>query len=312
MEIIKSFKQLSKKDTNIAGGKGASLGEMTQKGFLVPPGFVVLANAFEKFIKETDIEPELEAMWDRINIEDMESIEENSEIIRDVILQKEFPKDLGKEIIKEFDKLGAKHVAVRSSATAEDSEIDAWAGQLESYLYITKENVLENIQKCWASLYTPRALFYRVERKLHREQVSVAVVVQKMVNSEIAGVCFTVHPVTKDYDQMIIEACHGLGEALVQGSITPDTYIIEKSTLEILDINIGEQSKQIIRDNDGVKEESLTKALAEKQKLSGKQVKELAKICIRIGEHYKKPQDIEWALEKGEFYIVQSRPITTL
>ena len=96
MEIIKSFKQLSKKDTNIAGGKGASLGEMTQKGFLVPPGFVVLANAFEKFIKETDIEPELEAMWDRINIEDMESIEENSEIIRDVILQKEFPKDLGK------------------------------------------------------------------------------------------------------------------------------------------------------------------------------------------------------------------------
>ena len=312
MEIIKSFKEISNKNVKTAGGKAASLGEMTKAGFLVPPGFVILADAFEKFIKETDIEPEIEAMWDRINIEDTENIEENSEIIRDVILKKKFPEELGKEILKAFDKLGAKYVAVRSSATAEDSKIDAWAGQLESYLYATKDNLLENVQKCWASLYTPRALFYRVERKMRRKQISVAVAVQKMVNSEISGVCFTVHPVTKDKDQMIIEACYGLGEALVQGIITPDSYVIEKSTFDLLDINIGSQSKQITKNHKGVITKSVSESLKEKQKLSEEQIKELAKICIDIEKYYKDPRDIEWALEKGKFYITQARPITTL
>lgn len=326
MEIIKTFKQISKKDVKIAGGKGASLGEMTQMGIPVPPGFVVLASAFEKFIKETGINDEIEAMWDRINIEDVKNIEENSEIIRDVILKKKFPKDLGEEILKAFDKLGAKYVAVRSSATAEDSEIDAWAGQLESYLYVTKDNLLKNVQKCWASLYTPRALFYRVERKMGRKQVSVAVAIQKMANSEVAGVCFTVHPVTQNKNQMIIEACYGLGESLVQGIITPDSYVIEKSKIKnkksklqfknqnsfIIEINVEDQSKQIVKNKEGIATKPVPKNLREKQKLSEAQIKELAEICIVIESHYKKPQDIEWALERGKFYIVQSRPITTL
>lgn len=309
---IKTFKQLSKKDVKIAGGKGASLGEITRTKMPVPPGFVVLAEVFEKFLKDTDINVETDAMWGRINIQDMESIEENSEIIQGIILKKKFPKDLGEEILKEFDKLGAKYVAVRSSATAEDSKIDAWAGQLESYLFITRDNLLKHIQKCWASLYTPRALFYRVERKLHRQQVSVAVVVQKMINSEVSGVCFTVHPVTQDKDQMIIEACLGLGEALVSGIITPDSYVIEKSTMNLIDINVNEQKKQIIQKIKGSGIATVSKNKQEKQKLNQKQIENLAKICIDIEKHYKKPQDIEWALEKGKFYIVQSRPITTL
>ena len=310
--FTKPFQQLSKKDVKIAGGKGASLGEMTQAKIPVPPGFVVLASAFERFLEKTDINMEIEAMWKRINIKDVENIKENSEIIRDVILKKKFPEKLAKEILATFDKLGTKYVAVRSSATAEDSKIDAWAGQLESYLYVKKDNLLESIQKCWASLYTPRALFYRVERKLHRKQVSVAVVVQKMVNAEVSGVCFTVHPVTQDKDQMIIEAGWGLGETLVQGIITPDSYVLEKSIFNLIDININSQEKQIIRGKKGIKTVVVPKTKKEKQKLSGKQIIQLAKVCLQIERHYQSPQDIEWALEKGKFYITQSRPITTL
>jgi len=312
MIFTKNFREISKKDTGIAGGKGASLGEMTNTKIPVPPGFVVLASAFDKFLKDTDAIVEEDAMLDRIDIKSTENVEDQSEIMRDVILKKKFPGKLGKEILKEFDKLGARYVAVRSSATAEDSKVDAWAGQLESYLYVTKKNLLQAVQKCWASLYTPRALFYRIERKMKRKHVSVAVVVQKMVNSEASGVCFTVHPVTRDADQMIIEACWGLGEALVQGTITPDSYVIEKSTLNLIDVNVNLQEKQILRDREGESEVAVSKAKKEKQKLSEKQIIELANICKDIEEHYGFPCDIEWALEKGKFYIVQSRPITTL
>ena len=312
MENIRNFKELSNKDLKIAGGKGASLGEMVAAGFPIPPGFVILAGAFDKFMKDSNAIIEENAMLDRVDISSTENVEEQAEIMRDVILKKKFPEDLAKEILKEFDKLGAKYVAVRSSATAEDSKIDAWAGQLESYLYVTKKDLLRAVQKCWASLYTPRALFYRVERKMRRKQVSVAVAIQKMANSDVSGVCFTVHPVTRDPDQMIIEACWGLGEALVQGIITPDSYVIEKSALNIIDINIGNQEKQIVKAKKETEEKPVPQKLREKQKLTEKQIKELAQICIDIEKHYKDPRDIEWALEKGKFYIVQSRPITTL
>ncbi len=312
MTFTKDLKQLSKNDVDIAGGKGASLGEITRAKILVPSGFVVLASAFEKFLEETDINVEIDALWDRIDTRDTENIEENSEIIRDIILRKKFPEDLDKEILAAFGKLKAKYVAVRSSTTAEDSEVDAWAGQLESYLYITRNNLLEGVQKCWASLFTPRALFYRTERKLQKKQISVAVVVQKMINSEVSGVCFTVHPVTQDKNQMIIEACWGLGEALVQGIITPDNYVIEKSALSLVDINVNLQEKQIVKKGKGSGALAVSKTKRQKQKLLGRQIIELAKICKRIEQHYKKPQDIEWALERGKFYILQSRPITTL
>jgi pyruvate,water dikinase len=310
--MIKFFNNLSKKDTDIAGGKGASLGEMTQAGIPVPPGFVVLAKAFEKFIKETDISIELDAMWDRLNIKNTDNLEENSTIIRDVIIKKEFPEEIKKEILDAFNKLNSQYVAVRSSATAEDSKQDAWAGQLETCLYVNKENLLENVKKCWASLFTPRALFYRIERGFRKKNVSVAVVIQKMVNSEIAGVCFTVHPVTQNKDQMIIEACYGLGEALVSGTITPDSYVIEKSTLNIIDINISDQEKQITRGDKETQEIDLDPGLRSRQKLTEQQIKELTSLCLEIERHYGCPQDIEWAIEKDKIYIVQSRPVTTL
>lgn len=310
--FTKNFKQLSKKDVDIAGGKGASLGEMTQAKIPVPPGFVVLAPAFDRFIEETDLKAEIEAQLDKVNYENVATVENASAVIRDLIHDARFPKDLEKEILGDFDKLDAKFVAVRSSATAEDSSAASWAGELESYLNTTRKNLLGNVKKCWASLFTPRAIFYRNEKGMRNTHVSVAVVVQKMVQSEVAGIAFTVHPVTQDRDQMIIEACWGLGEYIVGGVVTPDSYVIGKKGREIIDINIAEQERMLVGTATGNKETAVPANKKEKQKIDGKKIFELGDVCVNIEKHYGFPCDIEWAYEKSKFYIVQSRPITTL
>lgn len=320
-KFIKTFKELTKKDVGIAGGKGASLGEITKAKISVSSGFVLLASAFDRFLKESshpkngrlDLNVAVQAELDKVNYKDVNSIDCASNTIRDLIHDAEMPADLKKEILAEFKKLKVKFVAVRSSATAEDSSVASWAGELESYLDTTEKILLENVKKCWSSLFTPRAIFYRHEKKLLKTKVSVAVVVQKMVESEISGIAFTVHPVTCDKNQMIIEAGWGLGEAIVSGQITPDSYVLDKRDSSILDINVSRQEMMIIRKaGGGVKHAKTSKPKREKQKLTGKQILELAKICLQIEKHYKKPQDIEWAFAKGKFYITQSRPITTL
>lgn len=311
--FTKNFKDLTKKDVDIAGGKGASLGEMINNGIPVPPGFVILASAFDRFLEETDLFQDVEAQLHKVNYEDVASVERASKTIRDLIHDVPMPEDLQKDFMADFKKMKSKFVAVRSSATAEDSSVASWAGELESYLNTTEKTLLLNIKNCWSSLFTPRAIFYRKEKDLLDTKVSVAVVVQEMVDSEISGITFTVHPVTEDKNQMIIEAGWGLGEAIVSGSITPDSYVIDKSDWSIMDINIAEQERYMIRClSKGVKWVETEKIKLDKQKLSGKQIIELAKICANIEKHYGKPQDIEWALRDGKFYIVQSRPITTL
>jgi pyruvate,water dikinase len=311
--LIKPFSKIGKKDAAIAGGKGASLGEMTQAGLKVPPGFVILAGAFDRFLEETDLTQELEAQLKKVNYQDVNSVDGASSRIRALIASAKMPADLAKDITAEFKKLKSPFVAVRSSATAEDSSAASWAGELETYLNTTDKTLLDNVKKCWSSLFTPRAIFYRHEKKMLKTKVSVAVVIQKMVDSEISGIAFTVHPVTQDKNQMIIEAGYGLGEAIVSGSVTPDSYVLEKKELSIIDINIAEQERKIVKGaSGGIKWVPVLKSVQEKQKLSGKQIIELAKICLAIEKHYKFPCDIEWAQEKGKFYITQSRPITTL
>ncbi len=311
-EYAKNFNELTYENVDIAGGKGASLGEMAQNKFPIPPGFVVLASAFDKFLEETDLNIEIDAALKEINYEDVHNVEEVSAMIKDMIMDEKIPEDIREEIFDKFEKLGAEFVAVRSSATAEDSSIASWAGELESYLNTTKRDLLRTVKKCWASLFTPRAIVYRFEKNLQDQKVSVAVVIQKMIQSEVSGICFTVHPVTNDDDQMVIEAGWGLGEAIVGGMVTPDTAVLTKEDLGILDINISEQTMMITRTSTGTKEVEVPKARQEKQKLSGEKLIDLAKICLKIEKHYKKPQDIEWAVEKNKIYITQSRPITTL
>jgi phosphoenolpyruvate synthase/pyruvate phosphate dikinase len=313
MESIRDFKNLNKSNVDIAGGKGASLGEMTQAGISVPPGFVILSDAFEQFLGETDLNVEIDTVLHSVDHEKMHTVEDASEKIKALILNSEIPEDVAEEIRNSFKKLDAKYVAVRSSATAEDSASAAWAGQLDSYLNTTTDNLLENIKNCWASLFTPRAIFYRFEKCLDKQKISVAVVVQKMVESEVSGIAFSVHPVTEDKNQLIIEAGLGLGEAIVSGAITPDSYVIEKDPRRIIDKNVHTQTRGLFRAKKGGNEwHDISKKEGGKQVLNDKQILELSGLIIHIENHYGFPVDIEWAFEGGEFHITQSRPITTL
>lgn len=291
---FRNLKDISKKDINIAGGKGASLGEMVKIKMPVPAGFVILASVFDRFLEENNLRTEIEAILRNINYKNIISIKKASEKIRGLFRDAKFPKSAVSEMFKEFSRLKTKYVAVRSSATAEDSLAASWAGELESYLNVIKKNLPESIKKCWSSLFTPRSIFYRHEKHLHKQKISVAIIVQKMIQSEISGVVFTVHPVIKEKNQMIIEAGRGLGEKIVGGKITPDKYFINKKDWSIADIGIGRQKNMII------------------QKLTGRQIIKLAQLCHQIEKHYKYPQDIEWAMKNNNFYILQSRPITTL
>lgn len=312
MKYIKSFKEIRSKDVGIAGGKGASLGEMTNAKIQVPPGCVILAAAFDRFLLETDLAQDIQAQLNKVNYKDTNSVDKASNVIRDMIDKTKFPDDLKKEIVGEFKKLKAPLVAVRSSATAEDSKTASWAGELETYLNTDEKTLITNVKRCWSSLFTPRAIFYRHEKKLLKAKVSVAVVIQKMVQSEVSGITFTVHPVTQDKNQMIIEAGWGLGEAVVSGQITPDSYVIDKRDWSIMDINISKQEKMIAKTGKVTKTVSVTKSKQEQQKLLGKKIIELAQLCGHVEKHYGFPCDIEWAMEKDKLYITQSRPITTL
>jgi len=313
MELIKDFRNINKNDAALAGGKGASLGEMTRAGIPVPQGFVVLSTTFDQFIKDADLVQEIDAILDNVNHKEIHTVENASEKIQGLIRNAVMPEKIAREIKRHFKNLDAEFVAVRSSATAEDGAENAWAGQLDSFLNTKEEDLLIKVQRCWASLFTPRAIFYRFEKGLHATQISVAVVVQKMVNSEISGIAFSVHPVTEDKNQIIIEAGFGLGEAIVSGSITPDSYVIEKEPRKIIDKNVATQTRGLYRVQNGGNEWiSIDEPRASSQVLNDAQILELSNNILSIENHYGFPCDIEWAYENGKFYIVQSRPITTL
>lgn len=313
MQYIRPFTTITKDDVAVAGGKGASLGEMTNAGFPVPPGFVITASAFERFLQELPRSEDIAAQLKQVNLQDTNSVDHASQVIRDIIHDCPMQKDLADEIIQAHAALGAEFVAVRSSATAEDSAIASWAGELETYLNTIQEQLIENVKKCWASLYTTRAIFYRKQNKLEDATIHVAVVVQQMVDSDVAGVCFTVHPVTEDRNQLIIEAGFGLGEAVVSGQITPDSYIVAKDTTTLIDKYISTQTMKIVRNAKRKNEQvTLQEPEASQQKITEEQVEQLTALAIRIEKHYGFPVDIEWAIHNNGLFITQVRPITTL
>ncbi len=316
MDYALPFEELSKASVAIAGGKGAQLGELTRLGIPVPPGFVVTTHAFDVFVKENELGQKISEILGGVDPHDTEAVNEASRKIREIIQRGKMNEEIRESILKHHELLGARFVAVRSSASAEDSSAASWAGELETYLNVTHDKVVSTVQKCWSSLFTPRAIFYRFEKGLAETYVSVGVVVQKMVQSEVSGVAFTVNPVSQNRNEMIIEAGFGLGEAIVSGMITPDNYLIDKGEQMLLDVNVSEQEQMIAKLEEGDNVVTKTLPVPEenrgKQKLSGKNILELARICSRIESHYGSPQDIEWAWEGEKFYITQSRPITTL
>ncbi|WP_456472232.1 phosphoenolpyruvate synthase [Methanocaldococcus sp.] len=320
MKFIAWLDELSNKDVDLAGGKGASLGEMWNAKLPVPPAFVVTSEAYRYFIKETGLMDKIKELLKDLDVNDTERLEETSKKIRGLIESKEMPDELKIAIIEAYNKLGEMvgeeepEVAVRSSATAEDLPDASFAGQQETFLNVKgAENVVKYVKKCFSSLFTPRAIFYRETKGFDHFKVALAAVVQKLVNAEKAGVMFTVNPISQNYDELVIEAAWGLGEGVVSGAVSPDTYIVDKKTLKIKDKHIAKKEKMFVKDEKGeVKVVDVPDDMKEKQVLDDEEIKELAKIGIRIEEHYKRPMDVEWAIEKGRIYMLQARPITTL
>ena len=298
-----------------AGGKGASLCRMFRAGLNVPEGFIVKAETFSHFMTSTGLRPTVLAMIDEIDLNKTSELIEKSEKIRDLICKTEMPEDIAAKLIEYYKPFNNGPVAVRSSGTAEDLDDASFAGQQETFLFVTGEDdLLKYVKECWASLFNDRAIFYRKEKGFKEEDVEIAVVVQKMVNAEKAGVMFTVNPVTKDPDEIMLEAAWGLGEAVVSGMVTPDNLWINKKTYEVTTEYISEKETMVIRASEkgGSKEVEVPEELREAPVLSPEEQKELVDVANRIEAFYGKPEDVEWAFEGGKLYMLQSRPITTL
>jgi len=311
------FDEVDKEDVALVGGKGANLGEMAQAGFPVPRGFVVTSRAYFNFLEENKLKSKIDQELKFVDINKPETFNEVSQRIKKLILQSRFPPLLAREIIQNYLKLGglisSALVAIRSSATAEDLPTASFAGQQATFLNVKGEaNVVKKIQECWASLFEPRAIFYREEKGFDHFKVGIAVPVQEMIPAEVSGVMFTVDPITNQKNRIVIEAIWGLGEYLVQGIVNPDIYVLDKNNLEILSKKIEKQTIQLIKVGSLNKKTVVSRRLRLKRKLNDKQIKELAQIGKKIHHHYFYPQDIEWVLYKKRFYIVQARPVTTI
>jgi pyruvate,water dikinase len=331
MSFVKWFSELDKNSISIAGGKGANLGEISNLKINVPPGFVVTAQAYDYFIEKARLKEKIEEILSQIDYENTFLLDEATKRIRELILNSEFPKEMEEEILESYDILSVGDlkntkgtvldviknsdpifVAVRSSATTEDLDGASFAGQQETYLNVkgNKELIL-SIKKCFASLFTSRAVYYRNKKGFNKVKASLAVVVQKMIDSEKSGVVFSRDPTNKSLN-IIVESVFGLGEGIVSGAITPDEYIVDKE-LNILSKKITDKKIAITRDSSGKNEVvRLREEKSKQQVLKDYEIKKIAEISLILEEHYKKPQDIEFALERDEIYIVQTRPITTL
>ncbi len=318
---IKFFTEISKKDIAQVGGKGANLGEMTQADLPVPPGFCVTSHAFQQFLKASKLDVFIKEQLTGLDRNDSKKLQEVAEIIKEKIVASPMPEDIQKDVTNAYKKLSKNRnafVAVRSSATAEDLPGASFAGQQETYLDVRgTADVLQTVKMAWASLFESRAIFYREEQGFDHFKVSIAVPIQKMVQSEVSGVMFTVDPLSNDHDKITIEAIYGLGDALVSGQTTPDQYLVSKTDWKIVDTHVVKQSTMLGYAASAKKEEQVatlpvSRAYQNKQKLTEDQIIALAKLGKQVEDHYAFPQDIEWALENKTLYLVQTRPITTL
>lgn len=320
MEYVEFFEELSKEDVDIAGGKGANLGELTQAGIPVPPGFVITSATYQKFMEETGITQRIMDILDSLDVNNNKELQESAREIKKIIIETEMPDEISNLIIESYNalchRIGKENafVAVRSSATAEDLPEASFAGQQDTYLNVKgPEDMIKYVRKCWASLFGARAIFYREENNFDHSKVYIAVVVQEMVDAEKAGVMFTVHPSTGE-EKILIEGAWGLGEAVVSGTVTPDTYWVDKATGKILNKQISEKNIMFKKksENGQTVKVPVPEELKNKQVLTEDELAQLVDLGKRIQEHYQFPQDTEWAIENGKIFMLQSRPVTTL
>ncbi|MYJ57718.1 MAG: phosphoenolpyruvate synthase [Chloroflexi bacterium] len=315
------FAEVGRDDVPLVGGKGANLGELTQANIPVPPGFVVTTRAYREFINHSGLDHVLRRILQGLNVDDDDQLNATADAVQHAIEQAEMPATMQQEITAAYAELGEGPVAVRSSATAEDLAEASFAGQQATFLNIEGGvNVVEAVQRCWASLFEARAIFYREQAGWGHLDVDLAVPVQRMVQSESSGVMFTVDPITNDHNRVVIEAAFGLGEAVVGGLVSPDHYEVDKSANQILERQIFTQDRRLVRSPDGRLDpehganvwQDLSESDGSMAKLSDEQIVDLTTIGKRIESHYRSPQDIEWGWADNQFYLLQTRPITTV
>ncbi len=301
-------------DLESVGGKAASLGELTAAGLPVPPGFVVTAGTYRRFIEETGIDEELFEAVD-VDAEDSKALAKAEARAKELILETEMPEDLREEVLASYEDIGDDEafVAVRSSATAEDLPDASFAGQQETFLNVTGEDLLDRVKRCWASLFTQRATYYRQEQGFAHDTVDIAVVIQQMVAAEKSGVMFTSHPSTGER-KVIIEAAWGLGEGVVSGSVTPDNYVIDRESGAVTDVEIADKKTMYAKDPETgeTNERPVPEEKRNERVIDEAEIERLVELGERVEEHYETPQDVEWAIFEGEVYMLQSRPITTI
>ena len=315
MPDILWLEEIRKEDIAAVGGKGASLGEMSAIGLPVPKAFVVTSHAFRRFLVEENLEDVIFNDLENLDVDDSDALDAASNRAKKAIMGARMPGSITDGIRKAYKKMGGSRliVAVRSSATAEDLPDASFAGQQETYLNIKGEkNLLEAVQKCWASLYGARAIYYRSKQGFDDRSVNIAVVVQELIHSEKAGVMFTSHPVTGE-PLSIIEGSWGLGEAVVSGSVSPDKYVFDNRSEKVVDRLIATKNIEIVSDGEnGTKVVDVGEDRRDAPVLSDEEVSRLASFGNIAETHYGVPQDVEWAIVAHDIYILQSRPITTI
>jgi pyruvate,water dikinase len=316
---VRRFDELSRADVPFAGGKGANLGEMTLAGLPVPPGFVVGAPAYAAFCDESGLRARLAAELDDLDVDDTEALAAAAARARALVAEAPMPEWLEVAIATAYGELedddGPAPVAVRSSATAEDTESASFAGMNETFLNVRgASNVVDAVRRCWASLFGGRTIFYRAKRGFSQADMDIAVVVQRLVPSTRAGVMFTIDPASGRADRIVIEGSYGLGESVVSGSVSPDRYVVEKPSLSIVSREVKAKELTIEAEpGGGTATRLLSPEESRRAVLDDSEVHRLAELAMRVERHYGAPQDTEWAFdEAGCVYMLQSRPVTSV
>ena len=318
------FEDVSKESVDLVGGKCSSLGELINAGVRVPPGFALTTHGYKQFMEEAGIRQEVSRLLTGLDHQDMDKLESASRDIRGMIESRPISIELEDSIAEAYRKLSVRccvpavPVAVRSSATAEDLPGASFAGQQDTYLWIRGvDNVLHHVRRCISSLYTGRAIAYRIKMGFPHEQVAISVGVQKMANSFTAGVMFTIHPTNGDRSVIVIDSNFGFGESVVSGEVTPDHFVVNKVALDILERSIS--TKTVAYTVDQREQKSVaTEVPFERQNVQSiidDEITELAWMGKKIEQHYGRPMDIEWAIDKdlpsgGNIFILQARPET--
>jgi phosphoenolpyruvate synthase/pyruvate phosphate dikinase len=304
--FVKFLEEIEEPKLLELGGKGYSLAVLVSKGFNVPRGFVILSEAFFNYLRQNNMMEMMRKLSSEIN---ENNFREKSREIKGSIFSGKIPREVVREVEVGLRKLNAKFVSVRSSAVSEDSLKASFAGLHDTFLNTKAEtnSILENVKKCWASLFNERAIIYRIKKKIpHLE--GMAVIIQEMIPSEVSGVVFTTHPMNDKF--LLIEASYGIGDMVVGGRVEPDGYVIDRETLKIVERKIGKKNMMTVIKGEEIKAVNVIRELAERQALSDEKIREIAEISLRVEKIFAYPQDIEWCMKNDKVWLLQSRAIT--